>query len=164
MKRRDQTFSVSGVLIISDLIAVSADGGGAFPQDNGEFAELVQPVSGNESEARGVDSDFSMARYAVAIGLRTPFLAVQQTKHGWTAVALHADIGEGWLSGSRGIPDCVNCTTEHLQFRSGNFWRVGADLTVPATRLRYGVTAEYQRYLGSSSVTDELQVKGTFTF
>jgi len=151
------TLNFSCALLIADVVSLSGDVGGIFTQDDGAFSQSVEPVNGGNSFT--ADSSLNLTRYSVAVGLRTPFLALSETEHGWFAAALHAHFGRAGVAGGRGIDNCVDCDSDELRFPSGSFWRVGVDLTAPRSRsFRYGLTAAYQGYLGDAGVTDEIQI------
>jgi hypothetical protein len=157
------TLNVSCALLIADIVSLSADVGGIFPSDDGSFSQVVEPIEGGE--ARTADSSASVTRYAVAVGLRTPFLALSETEHGWLAGAVHAHVGRAEIDGGRSISMCVDCREDEFSFPGGAFWRVGVDLTAPSSRwFRYGLTAAYQGYLGDAGITDEVQINATLSW
>jgi len=161
----------SAALTIYDIFAISFAGGGAFPSDNASFSQEVVPEQGGGA-ATTADSSLSVSRVSIAVGLRTPFLALIPTNKGWLAGALYADYGTAGIGGSRSISDCVDCRSEDLDFPGGTFWRVGLDLAapsfspkpIPGDMYGYGFTAAYQRYQTGAGLTHEVQVGLTVWF
>jgi hypothetical protein len=121
----------SAALTIYDVFSISFAGGGAFPSDNASFSEQVVPEQGGGAPTTA-DSSLSVSRLSIAVGLRTPFLALIPTEHGWFAGALYADYGAAVIGGSRSISNCVDCRSEDLDFPGDTFWRVGLDLAAPS--------------------------------
>lgn len=160
----------SAALTIYDIFAISFAGGGAFPSDKASFSQEVVPEQGGAPTTAG--SSLSVSRVSIAVGLRTPFLALIPTDKGWLAGALYADYGTAGIGGSRSISDCVDCRSEDLDFPGGTFWRVGLDLAapsfspkaVPGDMYGYGVTAAYQRYQTGAGLTHEVQIGLTVWF
>jgi hypothetical protein len=159
------TVHLSGALTIYDIFSISASGGAAFPSDHASFSQQVVPEQGS-GDPTTASSGLEVARYSIAVGLRTPFLALFPTKKGWFAGALYADYGTAAISGSRSISDCIDCRSEHFDFPGGTFWRVGLDLAAPSSSPKavrgdfygYGFTAAYQRYLAGAGLIKEVQV------
>ena len=145
--------------IFYDIFSMSASAGAAFPSDNAPFSEQVVPAQGG-GDPTTAGSSVSVARYSVAVGLRTPFWALAPTEKGWFAGALFADLGSAGIQGNRSISDCNDCRSDSLDFPGGTFWRVGLDLAVPShsPMASYGFTIAYQRYLAGAGLTQELQV------
>jgi hypothetical protein len=161
----------SAALTIYDIFAISFAGGGAFPSDNASFSEQVVPEQGGGAPTTA-GSSLSVSRLSLAVGLRTPFLALFPTEKGWIAGALYADYGAAGIGGSRSIANCVDCRSEDLDFPGGTFWRVGLDLAAPSSSPKpvdgdmygYGFTAAYQRYQAGAGLTHEIQVGLTVWF
>jgi hypothetical protein len=145
----------SARLIIKDLFTMSVAGGIVFPSDSGSFNEVVVPEQGGNPTT--AESSLSVTRGSVAVGVRTPFLAMGPTDTGWMAAALYADYGWAAVSGSRSISNCVDCRTDDLALPGGTFWRVGIDL-VHSPRRSYGLTVAYQRYREGAGLAQELYI------
>jgi len=162
------TVHISGALTIYDIFSISASGGAAFPSDNASFSQQVVPEQGG-GDPTTAGSGLEVSRVSIAVGFRTPFLALFPTENGWFAGALYADYGTSGISGSRSISDCIDCRSEHLDFPGGTFWRVGLDLAAPSSSPKavqgdfygYGFTAAYQRYLAGAGLIQEFQVSLT---
>jgi hypothetical protein len=142
-------------LTIKDLFTMSVAGGFVFPTDNASFNEVV--VSEQGGDLTIADSSLTMVRGSLAVGVRTPFLALGRTGEGWVAGALYADYGWTAVAATRSISDCVDCRSDDLHLPGGTFWRVGLDL-VHSPRLGYGLTVAYQRYLAGAGLTQEIYV------
>jgi hypothetical protein len=159
------TFHISGALTIYDIFSISASGGASFPSDHASFSQQVVPEQGG-GDPTTAGSGLSVSRLSIAVGLRTPFLALDPTDKGWFAGALYADYGTAGISGSRSIANCIDCRSEDLDFPGGTFWRVGLDLAAPSSSPKavqgdyygYGFTAAYQRYLAGAGLIQEFQV------
>lgn len=145
-------------LIISDVFMVSTSFSFAFPDDHGSFSQVVVPELGGDP--RTAESSLSVIGYSIAASLRTPFLALGATDHGWVGTALFAGYGTAGIQGSRSITDCKDCHTEDFDLPGGTFWQAGVDLYVPSSRPKasYGVTIVYQRYAAGTGFTDEFRV------
>lgn len=164
-------FNLMAGLTIYDIFAISFAGGVAVPSDNASFSEQVVPEQGG-GDPTTADSHVAVARLSMAVGLRTPFLALIPIGKGWLAGALSADYGTAWIGGSRSIADCVDCRVESLDFPGGTFWRVGLDLAALSVSTKLGpggirgcgVTAAYQRYETGAGLTHEIQVGLTAWF
>jgi hypothetical protein len=156
----DSGAAINGTLgfTVYDLFMVSSAFSVAFPSDERPFSQDVMPQFGGD--AHSADSSLSIATYSVAVGLRTPFLALGSTSKGWVAAALFAEYGTAGFSGSRSIANCVDCRDDDLHLSGGSFWHVGIDLLVPSrsSKVAWGIAAAYRRYEAGAGFGHEIYV------
>jgi hypothetical protein len=152
------TMSATLGFTIYDLFMVSSAFSVAFPSDYRSFSQDVMPQFGGDTHS--ADSSLSVATYSVAAGLRTPFLALGSTPKGWVAAALFGEYGIAGFSASRSIGDCGDCREDDLHMTGGSFWHAGLDLLVPSrsSKVAWGLTAAYRRYVVGAAFTDEIYV------
>lgn len=152
---------LSASLQIFDVFAITGAFGFSSPGDNGTFSQMV--MSENGGDAFDATSNVTILRYSLALTARTPFYGLGQTRKGWVGGALFAGFGWAGLSGRRSIENCSDCRVDDLVLNGGNFWRVGADLAIPAAnpRFRWGFNVAYQSYLGDASLSQEFLVSLT---
>ncbi|MEO7731216.1 MAG: hypothetical protein ABIY55_09610 [Kofleriaceae bacterium] len=151
-------FDLSAGLLIYDLFMISGSAGLGSASDYGSFTEVVVPELGGDPMT--AESGLHMAKYSLALGVRTPFWALGPVNTGWMAAALFANYGWGAASGGRGIADCSDCSSTSFVLPGGSFWRVGVDLAIPtqSPNAAWGFTASYQTYEAGSSLSQEFMI------
>jgi hypothetical protein len=152
------TFNVGVGLTIYDMLSVSSSFGAAFPGDHASFTQDVVPLGGGDSTS--AESQLEVLNLSIAVGLRTPFIALGARGRGTPWVAAFGDYGSSKIQAYRSISNCSDCRTEDLEMPNGTFWRVGLDLA-PAFRWSKGgwsFTAAYQRYGASAGFVDEIRI------
>ena len=145
---------------IYDMVSISGSVGVVFPGDNASFTQQVVPQSGG-GDPMSATSQVSVVTSSIAIGLRTPFLALGA--RGFSAAAF-ADYGWSAFHAERSISDCVDCRSDALHLEDGTFWRAGLDLVLPLGKPteRYAFTAALQRYSPGAGMVQELHFGMTF--
>ena len=79
-------------------------------------------------------------------------------------MALVADYGSSTVHGVRRIENCTDCTLGSLGFSNGTFLRFGGELGPVASGIGgMLLNIGYQRYLGTSGVTQEIRVGFTWS-
>jgi len=153
------TFNFAAGVLIWDVVQISSAVSFVFPSDDGKFTQQVVPETGGGSPETA-ESSLNVIGYSIAAGVRSPFLALAPSGHGWVATAAFAEYGASGVGGGRSISNCSDCYKEDVNLPGGTFWRVGLDLLVPgrAPTFSYGVTVSYQRWAGGSGFNDELRI------
>ena len=153
------TFNVTVGFSFFDLVAISGSGGALFPADHASFNQDVVPLFGG-GDPTNARSSLEVQSYSVAVGLRTPFFALNPSRTGALAAALSLDRVWATIHGIRAIDNCGDCRSERLPFTDTAFWRVGAEVgpvsSSPSLGLLFGVA--YQRSSVSDGISQELRI------
>lgn len=140
-----------------DLVSTSLTFGTIFVDEKAAFSEMVIDEDSDVFEA---DSSLNINILGISAGLRTPdlYLAGHLEKNAWIATSAFARYGHAWLSGSRGIGNCIDCAEEELTLDDGDYLDAGVDLSFKdgnAWGMRlYG---SYRHYLRAAPVS-EIQI------
>lgn len=148
-------------LTIYDVFSISGSAGAAFPGDHASFTQEVMPEMGGDTSM--ASSHVEVQIYSLALGLRTPFLALGP--NGFSG-AVFADYGWSTFHAVRSITDCRDCRTDGLTMTDGSFWRAGIDLVLPLgnPRMRYALTTAYQHYNQAAGLLQEFHIGMAFWF
>jgi hypothetical protein len=135
---------VNGTVTAFRVLAVSLDLGVLGLKDERQFRQNT--TQGEKS------SSIDAGMFALAVGLRTPPLALE----GATGPRLSAGVNAGYtgLDIDRTIAECVDCHNENLNLRAGTFLEPALHLTFG----RGGLSARYRVYGGESSFQDAVMI------
>ncbi|HEX6373458.1 MAG TPA: hypothetical protein VF006_31325 [Longimicrobium sp.] len=135
---------VNGSVTAFRVLAVSLDLGVLGLKDERQFRQNT--TQGEKS------SSIDAGMFAVAVGLRTPPLALD----GATGPRVSAGVNAGYtgLDIDRTIAECVDCHNEELSLRAGSFLEPALHMTFG----RGGLSARYRLYNGESSFQDALMI------
>jgi hypothetical protein len=158
------TLNLGVGLTIYDVFSVSSSFGAAFPGDHASFTQDVMPILGGD--ATSAESHLDVYNLSIAVGLRTPFLALGSRGRGGPWAAMFADYGSSKIGGHRSIADCSDCRTDDLDLSNGSFWRVGLDLAPPfrSSKAGWTFTAAYQHYEAGAGFMQEIRIGLTAWF
>ena len=132
------TFYLTLGAAIYEVFSVSASFGAVFPADHASFTEDVVPLLG-DGDPSTAHSTLEVHNYSVAIGPRTPLLALQRTNSGGWALAAFAEYGWSRITGQRSINDCGDCRREDFNLSGGQFVRGGVDVGVVGRDGSWGI-------------------------
>jgi hypothetical protein len=158
------TFNLGVGLTIYDVFSVSSSFGAAFPGDHASFTQDVMPILGGDTTS--AESDLEVYNLSIAVGVRTPFLALGSRGRGGPWAAVFADYGSSRIGGHRSIANCSDCRTDDLDLANGGFWRVGLDFAPPfrSSKAGWTFTAAYQRYAAGAGFMQEIRIGFTAWF
>lgn len=141
---------------IYDVFTVSLGFGFAAPTDESPFTQVV--VREGDNKAFTASSSVDVEAFSLAVGVRTPFLALAATGKGWVATGLFAEYGAAAIAGHRGISNCSDCANNPIDLPNGRFWRAGLDVLVPmmSSRSAWGLQVAYQRYAAGAGFDHEI--------
>ena len=111
-------------------------------------------------------SSLEVHNYSIAIGPRTPLLALQRTDTGEWALAAFAEYGWSDITGQRSIDNCSDCRSEDFTLSGGQFVRGGVDVGVVGLGTGHGglfVTLAYSQYLAPSGISGEMRLGFTIS-
>ena len=154
------TFYLTLGAAIYEVFAVSASFGAVFPADHASFEQDVVPLLGG-GDPSTAHSSLEVHNYSIAIGPRTPLLALQRTDTGEWALAAFAEYGWSDITGQRSIDNCSDCRSEDFTLSGGQFVRGGVDVGVVGLGTGHGglfVTLAYSQYLAPSGISGEMRL------
>lgn len=137
-------FQIPASVTAFRVLALNADGGLLFLSDEQAFTQ--------ETNVGERTSGVSAGTLALSAGLRTPLLSLGGEQQ--LFVSAGANAGRNFVNVSRSIAQCVDCHTEDVEVRAGNFWE-GVLHVVPG---RGTISARYRVYTGDSNFRNALMV------
>jgi len=126
------------------VLTLNADGGLLFLSDEQAFTQ--------ETNVGERTSGVSAGTLALSAGLRTPVLSLGGEQPLLVSAGVNA--GRNFVNVERSIAQCVDCHSEDVRVRAGNFWE-GVLHVVPGSGT---ISARYRKYSGDSNFRDALMI------
>jgi hypothetical protein len=126
------------------VLALNADGGLLFLSDEQAFTQ--------ETNVGERTSGVSAGTLALSAGLRTPLLSLGGEQP--LSVSAGVNAGRNFVNVERSIAQCVDCHSEDVRVRAGNYWE-GVLHVVPGSGT---ISARYRKYSGDSNFRDALMI------
>jgi hypothetical protein len=139
---------VGGAATAYRVLSLTAELGAVAMRDGEQFSQ--------DTDQGTMSSAVSSVLGTMAAGVRTPSLALGEENPLRLSVGVNA--GHTWLKTTRGIDRCIDCHSEDLELRAGDFWEPSLYLT----RGRGGLSARYRVYSADSNWENALMVGYTF--
>ncbi|HEX8211517.1 MAG TPA: hypothetical protein VF584_15200 [Longimicrobium sp.] len=126
------------------VLTLNADGGLLFLSDEQAFTQ--------ETNVGERTSGVSAGTLALSAGLRTPTLSLGGEQPLFVSAGVNA--GRNFVNVERSIAQCVDCHSEDVRVRAGNYWE-GVLHVAPRSGT---ISARYRKYSGDSNFRDALMI------
>jgi hypothetical protein len=140
---------VTGNLIAFRVLSLNAEGGVIGMSDEAAFTQETTQGEQTSGVAAGMGT--------LSAGLRTPPLSLGGERPFHVSAGVNA--GRSWVDVNRTITYCVDCHSEDVEVRAGNFVETMLQVGIG----RGAMMARYRMYGGNSDFTDALIVGYTIT-
>ncbi|HEX8670985.1 MAG TPA: hypothetical protein VF710_03815 [Longimicrobium sp.] len=137
-------FQIPASVTAFRVLTLNADGGVLFLSDEQAFTQ--------ETNLGERTSGVSAGTLALSAGLRTPMLSLGGEQPLFVSAGVNA--GRNFVNVNRSIAQCVDCHTEDVRVRAGNYWE-GVLHVAPG---RGTISARYRAYSGDSNFRDALMI------
>jgi hypothetical protein len=137
-------FQIPASVTAFRVLTLNADGGVLFLSDEQAFTQ--------ETNLGERTSGVSAGTLALSAGLRTPMLSLGGEQPLFVSAGVNA--GRNFVNVHRSIAQCVDCHTEDVKVRAGNYWE-GVLQVAPG---RGTISARYRAYSGDSNFRDALMI------
>jgi hypothetical protein len=131
---------LSGAVTAFRILTVGVDLGAVGLRDNRQFTENTTEGEKSSGVGAGMGS--------LALGLRTPPLALALGGANPARVSAGVNVGHTWMDANRTIERCVDCHAEDVNIRAGDFWEPALTVYSGASNIRDAVMIGYSSNLG----------------